>query len=176
MKILVMNSGSSSVKFQVLDMAQESLLLKGIVERIGSTRAVLSFSPADGHKINDVREVLDHGAALRLIMQTITKPALKVVASPGELEGVGHRVVHGGEEFSESVLIDDHVCEAIAHCAQFAPLHNPPNLQGIEVCRELMPDTPQVAVFDTAFHNQMPPAAYLYGLPIALYRLRGIRR
>ena len=176
MRILVLNSGSSSVKFQILDMEDQSVLLKGIVERIGSTRAVLSYQPSEGHKISDVREVLDQDAALRLIVQTITKPELGVIASTDELDGVGHRVVHGGEEFSESVEIDERVTEAIARCAQFAPLHNPPNLRGIEVCRNLMPGTPQVAVFDTAFHNQMPARAYLYGLPLSLYRLLGIRR
>lgn len=174
MKILVLNSGSSSVKFQVLEV--DRVLLKGIVEKIGSTRAILSYDSPEGHRIRDVREVPDHDEALLLITETITKTELGVLRSISEIEGVGHRVVHGGEEFSESVLIDERVVEAIDFCSQFAPLHNPPNLRGIEVCRKLMPDTPQVAVFDTAFHNRMPARAYLYGLPAAIYRNLGIRR
>jgi acetate kinase len=176
MKILVLNSGSSSVKFQLLQMDGQEVLLKGLVEKIGSTRAILGYDSPQGHRIRDVREIPNHDEALRLIMETITRPELGILSGIEEIRGVGHRVVHGGEEFSESVLIDERVIEAIERCTQFAPLHNPANLQGIQVCLRLMPDTPQVAVFDTAFHNRMPEHAYLYALPAAVYRALGIRR
>jgi acetate kinase len=176
MKILVLNSGSSSVKFQVLEMENETLLLKGLVEKIGSSRAVLSHQPRGKHKISDVREILTHEEALRLILETLVKTEPRVVESLEELDAVGHRVVHGGEEFSDSVLLDRNVVEAIRRCSQFAPLHNPHNLKGIEICTRLLPGVPQVGVFDTAFHHHMPPRAYLYGLPLSVYRKLGIRR
>ena len=176
MKVLVLNSGSSSVKFQLMRMEDESLLAKGIVERIGSSDAIITYQPADKNKIREIREVPNHTIAIEMVLSLLQHPQHGVIKDKAEIDGIGHRVVHGGEDFSESVLITDKVKATIRKCIQFAPLHNPHNLKGIEACEALLPGVPQVGVFDTAFHQTIPPKAFIYGLPYALYRKLSIRR
>jgi acetate kinase len=176
MNVLVLNSGSSSVKFQFMRMEDEGLLAKGIVEKIGSSDAIVTYQPEGRNKIREIREVLNHSVAIEMVLNLLLSPQHGVIREKSEIGGIGHRVVHGGEEFSESVLITDRVKSTIQRCIQFAPLHNPHNLKGIEACDLLLPAIPQVAVFDTAFHQTIPAKAYIYGLPYALYRKLGIRR
>ena len=176
MKVLVLNSGSSSVKFQLIRTEDETLLAKGIVEKIGSSDAIISYQPEGGNKIREIREVLNHGVAIEMVLSLLLHPQRGVIRDKAEIDGIGHRVVHGGEDFSDSVLITDKVKSSIRRCILFAPLHNPHNLKGIEACESLLPGVPQVAVFDTAFHQTIPPKAYIYGLPYALYKKLGIRR
>ena len=177
MKVLVINCGSSSLKYQVLDMTNESLQAKGLVERIGMEGSVITHEKIG----NDDKFVLrtpmeDHKAAIALVLDAISDDVHGVVKSMDEIGAVGHRVVHAGEKYAESVLIDDDVIEVLEDCIDLAPLHNPPNLLGIAACNELMPDTPMVAVFDTAFHQTMPPESYIYALPYEYYQKYGIRR
>jgi len=175
-KILVLNLGSSSVKFQFIETEGEAVLAKGLVEKIGSTGALLRYAHGAEKEIREITEVPNHDAAIRLVLSTLMHPRDGVIQSVDEIGGIGHRVVHGGEEFSRSVLITSEVRGAIERCCQFAPLHNPHNLKGIDVCARLMPGKPQVAVFDTAFHQKMPPESFLYAIPYGLYRKLGIRR
>jgi acetate kinase len=181
MKILVLNCGSSSIKFQLIETDVEMIasnadrcIAKGSVERIGTDEAVLHLTVPPNPERSLTEEMLDHQAALNRAMQAFKEA--KVVADISQIEAVGHRVVHGGERFSASVLIDEEVEKAIQQCSELAPLHNPHNLRGYLVARKLMPQVPQVAVFDTAFHQTMPPKAYLYGLPFTYYRRYRIRR
>jgi acetate kinase len=176
MNVLVLNSGSSSVKFQFMRMEDEGLLAKGIVEKIGSSDAIVTYQPEGRNKIREIREVLNHSVAIEMVLNMLLSPHHGVIRDKSEIGGIGHRVVHGGEEFAESVLITDKVKATIQRCIQFAPLHNPHNLKGIEACETLLPGVPQVGVFDTAFHQTIPPKAYIYGLPYTLYRKLGIRR
>ena len=176
MKILVLNSGSSSIKFQFMRMEDERLLAKGIVEKIGSSDAIVTYQPEGRNRIREIREVLNHAVAIELVLNLLLSAQHGVIHEKTEIDGIGHRVVHGGEDFADSVLITDKVKAAIRKCIQFAPLHNPPNLKGIEAGEALLPGVPQVAVFDTAFHQTIPPKAYIYGLPYALYRKLSIRR
>lgn len=176
MKVLVLNSGSSSVKFQFMRMEDEGLLAKGIVEKIGSSDAIVTYQPEGRNRIREIREVPGHSVAIEMVLNLLLSPQHGVISQKGEIGGIGHRVVHGGEDFAESVLITDKVKATIRKCIQFAPLHNPHNLKGIEACETLLPGVPQVAVFDTAFHQTIPPRAYIYGLPYALYRKLSIRR
>ncbi len=176
MKILVLNCGSSSVKFQLMEMDPERLLCRGIVEKIGSANALLRYRPEGKPEIKEVQEVLDHSAAINLALSTMMHARYGVIKDKSEIAGVGHRTVHGGEKFAGSVLIDERVLRSIRECIEFAPLHNPHNLKGIEVCQRLLPDVRQVAVFDTAFHQTMSPTSYIYGLPYALYEKLHIRR
>jgi acetate kinase len=176
MKVLVLNSGSSSVKFQFIRMSDESLLAKGIVEKIGSSDAIITYQPEGKNKLREIREVPNHSVAIEMVLDLLLHPQHGVIRDKSEIEGIGHRVVHGGEDFSDSVLITDRVKAVIRKCIQFAPLHNPANLKGIEACDIQLPGIPQVGVFDTAFHQTIPPKAYIYGLPYALYRKLGIRR
>jgi acetate kinase len=176
MKILVLNCGSSSLKFQFVNMDGEQVLAKGLVEKIGSTGALLRYSHGRAKEIREVAEIPNHDAAISLVLSTLMHPRDGVIGAVEEIDGIGHRVVHGGEEFSESVLITAAVRTAIERCCQFAPLHNPHNLKGIEVCERLMPGIVQVAVFDTAFHQKMPAESFLYAIPYGLYRKLGIRR
>ena len=176
MKVLVLNSGSSSVKFQFMRMEDEGLLAKGIVEKIGSSDAIVTYQPEGRTRIREIREVLNHSVAIEMVLGLLLHPQHGVIRQKNEIDGIGHRVVHGGEDFSESVLITDKVKATIRKCIQFAPLHNPHNLKGIEACEELLPGVPQVGVFDTAFHQTIPPKAYIYGLPYVLYRKLGVRR
>jgi len=175
MKILVLNSGSSSIRFELFDMEdQERRLVKGIADKIGLKDSFLRTEDADGKQEHRPVALPDHRAALRAACDVVHQ-AVGGEAADG-IDGVGHRVVHGGEEFHESVLIDDDVMAVLRRLCELAPLHNPPNLLGIEVCRQTLPGVPNVAVFDTALHQTMPPKAYLYGLPMDLYRKRGIRK
>jgi acetate kinase len=176
MKVLVLNSGSSSVKFQFVRMQDESLLAKGIVEKIGSSDAIIQYQPEGKNKIREIREVRNHEMAIEMVLSLLRHPQHGVIRDQSEIAGIGHRVVHGGEDFSASVLITDKVKAAVRKCIQFAPLHNPANLKGIEACEALLPGIPQIGVFDTAFHQTIPPHAYIYGLPYALYQKLRIRR
>jgi len=176
MYILVLNCGSSSVKFQLFDRRTEESMARGVVDRIGSSLAGIKYRPADGPQIKQQRPVLHHSEAIEKALRLLSSSEHGVMKNKSEVRAVGHRVVHGGEKFVDSVLIDDAVMEQIEVCSQFAPLHNPHNLRGIKAAEELMPGIPQIAVFDTAFHQTMKPEAYLYGLPIDLYRTLGIRR
>ncbi|HHV65231.1 MAG TPA: acetate kinase [Peptococcaceae bacterium] len=176
MKILVINSGSSSLKYQLMDMDTNKAIAKGLVERIGLPGAILTHRPADGEKEIITAELPDHNAAIKLVLEAIVHPEYGVIKSLEEIDAVGHRVLHGGEKVSGSVLVDDNVKKAIEECIELGPLHNPANLAGILACEKLMPTTPQVAVFDTAFHQTMPPEAYLYGIPYELYEKYKIRR
>ncbi len=176
MKILVLNCGSSSVKFQLFETDTEQAIFRGLVEKIGSSSAVLSFRAVGKRDFREVREIVDHEEAVGLVLSMLAHPEQGVVSSLSEIDAVGHRVVHGGQSFSESVVITDKVIQEIEYCCQFAPLHNPHNLKGIEAVKKKLPSMFQVAVFDTAFHQHMPQKAYLYGLPYGLYEKRGIRK
>lgn len=176
MKVLVINCGSSSLKYQVLDMTNESLLAKGLVERIGMDGSVITHEKIGMDKVKTEVPMDDHKEAIKQVLDAVQNEEYGVVKSMDEIGAVGHRVVHAGEKFAESVLIDDAVIAALEECVELAPLHNPPNLLGIAACKDLMPTTPMVAVFDTAFHQTMPPEAYLYALPYEYYEKYGIRK
>ncbi len=173
--ILVLNCGSSSLKYDVIRMPHRASLGKGLVERIGEAKGCLE-QKAGEKKLVIEQAIKDHREALELVMRAITDPDEGIIKNISEISGVGHRVVHGGDKYASSVIIDESVIAAIEEFIELAPLHNPPNLTGILVSRELMPDLPQVAVFDTAFHQTMPPHAYLYGLPRKFYEEFKIRR
>jgi len=176
MLILVINCGSSSVKYQLIQTTTGESLAKGSVERIGMSGAVLSISRSDGYHRKFGVECLDHTQAIEQILTYLEHPKHGVIKDKSEVEAVGHRVVHGGQEFSESVLIDEEVIAKIRRCIELAPLHNPHNIRGINAALRSLPDVPQVAVFDTAFHSTLPPKAYYYPLPHVLYRRYEIRR
>lgn len=176
MKVLVINCGSSSLKFQLIDAESEQCLAKGICERIGIDGSMITYAREGGEKERKVTPMPDHTEAIRLVLEALTNPKTGVVASLDEIGAVGHRVVHGGEKFAQSVVLDREVLAAVEECNDLAPLHNPANLIGIEACRKLMPDTPMVGVFDTAFHQTMPEEAYMYGLPYEYYQKYKVRR
>lgn len=177
MKVLVLNSGSSSVKYQVVDTVTGRPLVVGVVERIGAGGAILDqMRPADGVRIRESASVLDHRDAIRSVLELVSDTERGAVTSLDEIEAVGHRVVHGGERFTETALIDAEVVDGIRDCIGLAPLHNPHNLSGILAARDRLPAIPHVAVFDTAFHADMPPKAYHYAVPYVLYRRHRIRR
>ena len=164
MKILVVNAGSSSLKYQLIDMDGEKELAKGLVERIGIEGSKLKHSAGD-KKTEIVQEIPDHEAAAQLMLKILQDPEFGVIKSTDEIGAVGHRVLHGGSAFTASVIVNDAAKQAIRDCFPLGPLHNPANLMGIEACEKVMKGTPQVAVFDTAFHQTMPPKAYMYGVP-----------
>lgn len=176
MKVLVLNCGSSSIKYQFMDTSLSIALAKGMVERIGMSSAILTHQPHDREKIKIVGEILDHTIAIEYVVAVLLSPNHGVIKDKKEIDAIGHRVVHGGETFSGSVLITDQVMKALRENIELAPLHNPPNIKGIQATRELLPSTPQVGVFDTSFHVKMPPHAYLYGIPYELYKKYKIRR
>jgi len=176
MKILVINAGSSSVKFQLYEMEDESVLAKGKVERIGMDSAILSYEPSGKQEVRQVEEILEHTTAIRKVLDLLTDPEHGVLASTGEIQAVGHRVVHGGESFSSSVIINDEVKQEIKRLFDLAPLHNPAHLLGIQAVERNMPEVPQAVVFDTAFHQTMPPQSYLYPIPMVLYKKHKVRR
>jgi acetate kinase len=176
MKILVLNCGSSSIKYQFIDTGKQQALAKGIVERIGMSSAVLSHKRYDGDEIKIVGEILDHTIGIEYVLGVMLSKNHGVIEDKSAIEAVGHRVVHGGETFTDSVLITDKVIEVLQDNIELAPLHNPPNIKGIMAVKRIMPDTPQCGVFDTAFHTKMPPEAYLYGIPFELYKKYKIRR
>lgn len=175
MKVLVINCGSSSLKYQLIDSETEQVMAKGICERI-KLDGVLTHQATGKEKIQIESPMPDHSAAVKLVLKYLTDETLGAIESLDEIRAVGHRVVHGGEKFASAVMIDDEVLAAIEECNDLAPLHNPANLIGIRACQELMPGVPQVAVFDTAFHQTMPDYAYIYGLPYELYEKYKIRR
>ena len=177
MKILVINAGSSSLKYQLIDMETEHLLAKGLCERIGID-GHLKHTPLIGGKpvFDEDLAMPTHSEAIAAVIDKLTSAEYGVVTSMKEIDAVGHRVVHGGEKFACSVKIDDAVMAALEECTPFAPLHNPANITGIEACKEVMPNTPMVAVFDTAFHQTMPPVAYTYPIPYEYYKNDKIRR
>ena len=175
MKILVINSGSSSIKYQCFDMTTQAVLATGLVERIGEPAGRLIHRPAGKPQVERNNAIPTHRDGLAQVAALLLDPVEGIIESPNEINAVGHRVVHGGERFSAPTVIDDAVRETIRDLAPLAPLHNPPNLVGIEVAGELFPDAIQVAVFDTAFHQTMPPEAYRYAIPAALYDEHRIR-
>lgn len=176
MNILVINCGSSSLKFQLIDAQTEQLIAKGLCERIGIEGSQLVYQPAGGAKEETVTPMPDHTKAIELVLGALTNEKTGVVKSLQEIGAVGHRIVHGGEKFAASTVITDEVIAAIEACNDLAPLHNPANLIGIAACQKLMPETPMVGVFDTAFHQTMPKEAYLYGLPYEYYEKYQVRR
>ncbi|MBN2367074.1 MAG: acetate kinase [Calditrichaeota bacterium] len=176
MKVLVLNAGSSSVKYQLIIPEERKVLAKGLVERIGLSGAMLSHETFDKSPVKMTGEILDHRVAIEYVLSILLSPRHGVLKDKNEIDAVGHRVVHGGEAFSGSVLINSDMINEMTKCIDFAPLHNPPNLKGIAAAKSLLPDVPQVGVFDTAFHQTMPSHAYIYGLPYTLYKRHGIRR
>lgn len=176
MNILVINCGSSSLKFQLIDSETEKCIAKGLCERIGIEGSRITYTPDGGEKEQTVTPMPDHTEAIRLVLEALTNEKTGVVKSLDEIGAVGHRIVHGGEKFAASTIITDDVMKAIEECNDLAPLHNPANLIGINACKKLMPATPMVAVFDTAFHQTMPEEAYMYGLPYEYYEKYKIRR
>ncbi len=174
--VLVINCGSSSLKFQLINSKSEAVIAKGLCERIGIEGSQMTYTPADGVKQETVTPMKDHTEAIRLVLGALTDKENGVVKSLDEIGAVGHRLVHGGENFASSTLITDEVIKAIEECNDLAPLHNPANLIGISACKELMPNTPMAGVFDTAFHQTMPEEAYLYGLPYHYYEDYKVRR
>ncbi len=175
MKILVINAGSTTLKYQLINSDDESVIAKGLCERIGGT-GVINYNKRDGSKASETVEMPDHSVALGLVIEKLTDPEFGLVKDLSEIDAVGHRVVHGGESFSKSVVVDDQILEEIRACSDLAPLHNPANILGINACRKLMPNVPNVAVFDTAFHQTMPEKAYIYGLPYSYYEKYKVRR
>lgn len=177
MKILVINCGSSSVKYQLFDMSSENVLAKGNVERIGMDTAILTHQSAGKEVIKKVTQILEHKEAIRQVLRSLLDQQTGVISSVGEIAAVGHRVVHGGESFSDAALINDEVKQSIRQYFELAPLHNPANLKGILAFEEVLGrDVPMVAVFDTAFHQTMPEESYLYAIPMVLYKRHKIRR
>lgn len=176
MKILVLNCGSSSIKFQFFDMNGEKVLSKGLVEKIGLNGSCLKLEKESGEKVVFEGEILDHKIGIEYVLGVLTSQKHGCISNLNEITAVGHRVVHGGERFNASVIINNDVIAEMEKCIDLAPLHNPPNLKGIEAISELIPDMKQVAVFDTAFHQTMPKHAYMYGIPYSLYLKYSIRR
>ncbi len=178
MKILIINCGSSSLKFQLINSEDDSVLAKGLCERIGLEGSQLVYQPAGSGSDKEIvkEEMPNHKKAVEMVINALTNEKTSVIKDLSDVGAVGHRIVHGGEKFAKSVIIDDEVIEAIKECNDLAPLHNPANLIGIMACKELMPKTPMVAVFDTAFHQTMPAKAYLYGLPYEYYEDYKVRR
>ncbi len=175
MKILVLNSGSSSLKYQLIDMTNEEVIAKGNFERIGQDNSFLT------HKVDDEKYVIEHAVknheeAIKVVLSALTEADYAVIKDLSEIDAIGHRIVHGGEHFTKSVIVDDNVIEEIKKAAALAPLHNGAAVKGIEACRHLMPEKPMVTVFDTAFHQTMPEHAYIYAIPYEYYEKYGVRR
>lgn len=176
MKIFVVNCGSSSIKYQLIDMENESVIAKGLVERIGIEGSVLTHTPAGKNKVRLESAIPDHVDGIKKVLAALVDPNHGVIRSMDEIDAVGHRVVHGGEVFGESVVITPEVLNQIEDLSDMAPLHQPANIAGIRACQKLMPGTPQVAAFDTAFHQTMPPVAYMFGVKYEEYKKFGIRK
>ncbi|MEQ8200493.1 MAG: acetate kinase [Syntrophomonadaceae bacterium] len=176
MKVLVVNTGSSSIKYQVFNMEDESVLAKGLLDRVGIPGTVLVHEPEGKEEVTIKQDMPDHTAGMKLVLDVLTDPVHGCIRSLDEIGAVGHRVVHGGEQFADSVVITDEVKQVIRDCFDIAPLHNPPNLMGIEACQLLMPEVTHVGVFDTAFHQTMTPEYYIYALPYDVYERYKIRR
>jgi len=176
MKILVLNCGSSSIKYKLFDMDKNDVIAQGGIEKIGMKGSFLKLTDANGEKVIIEKEIPEHTCGVKFIFEVLTTGKYAVLKSLGELNAVGHRMVHGGEKFNKSVLLTPEVLEAFAACNDLAPLHNPANLKGVNAVSELLPNIPQVGVFDTAFHQTMPDYAYLYAIPYELYQKYGVRR
>jgi len=176
MNVLVINCGSSSIKYQLINSDQRKALAVGSVERIGMADAILTHQPHGRRQVTVAGEILDHIQAIEYTLAILLSANHGVIRDKSEIDAVGHRVVHGGEKFSEAAIITDEVMEQIEECIQLAPLHNPHNVRGIQACQRLLPGVPEVAVFDTAFHQTMPDYAYIYALPWTLYKRHAIRR
>jgi acetate kinase len=176
MKILVLNCGSSSVKYQLVDTETQVALAKGLVSRIGMSASVLSHKPWDRPEVKVSAEILDHIVAIEFVVSMLLSPNHGVIKDKAEIDAVGHRVVHGGEEFTKSVLITPELMSTLRSLIELAPLHNPHNIRGINACQKTLPHVPQVAVFDTAFHHKMPAHAHIYGIPYLFYKKYRIRR
>lgn len=176
MNVLVINCGSSSLKYQLIDSSSEKVLAKGLCERIGIDGSAITHQPAGKEKVKTEVDMQDHTTAVKLVIEKLTDAAVGVILSLDEIDAVGHRLVHGGEKFATSVLITDEVIKAVEECNDLAPLHNPANLIGIDSCKAIMPNVPMVGVFDTAFHQTMPRKAYLYGVPYEYYEKHKVRR
>ncbi len=176
MLTLVINCGSSSVKYNLIDTTEEKNLCRGLVERIGAVTSIVKHEPEGMRHTKSTKSIANHTEALHEIMNYLLDTENKIISSRSDIEAVGHRVVHGGEMFKDSVLIDEDVLKAIEQAFDLAPLHNPPNLKGIQAAKENLPDIPHVAVFDTAFHHSLPNKAFLYGIPNRLYRRYKIRK
>jgi len=176
MKVLVINSGSSSIKYQLFDMDNESVLAKGLIERIGIPNSIINHYPKDKEPVITYIDIPNHKVGIKLLIDALLHSEYGVIKDMTEISAVGHRVVHGGEKFSGSVLLAEEVMNVLRECIELAPLHNPANILGIEVCKELMPGVPQVGVFDTAFHQTIPECAYLYGIPYKFYKKYKVRR
>lgn len=176
MNILVMNCGSSSLKYQLIDSESEKVLAKGLCERIGIDGSGITHQPAGGNKVTMEVAMPDHTVAVQLVIDKLTDKEAGVIGSLAEIDAVGHRIVHGGEKFASSVILTEEVEKQVEECSDLAPLHNPANLIGIRSCRKVMPAVPMVGVFDTAFHQTMPKKAYMYGLPLEYYEKYKVRR
>ncbi len=176
MNVLVINCGSSSLKYQLINMDDESVLAKGLVERIGIEGSLLKHEKTGLEKLVIEEDLKNHKDAINLVLKTLLDARYGAVNSLDEIDAIGHRVVHGAEKFAHSVIIDDEVISTMKECIGLAPLHNPPNIIGIEACREILPEVPMVGVFDTAFHQTMPPVSFIYPLPYELYEDLKIRR
>ena len=176
MKVLVINTGSSSLKYQLINMIDESVLAIGLCDRIGIDNSFLKHTKSGGDTVVFDKTLPNHKIAIQEVLRALTDEKTGVISNMSEISAVGHRVVHGGEKFSASVLIDEEVMVALRECIDLAPLHNPPNIIGIEACKEIMPNIPMVAVFDTAFHQTMPKKSYIYALPYEVYKKYAVRR
>ncbi len=176
MKVLVINTGSSSLKYQLIDMTNESVLAKGVCDRIGLEHSFLKHSKIGSDTVIIEKDLYNHKVAVQEVLSALTDGKTGVIASMSEIGAVGHRIVHGGEKFQDSVVIDNKVMDAIKECVELAPLHNPSNIIGIEACQQIMPNIPMIAVFDTAFHQTMPSHAYIYALPYEIYEKYRLRK
>jgi len=176
MKILVINAGSSSIKYQLFDMTNESVLASGLVERIGMDSSIVTHKPTGKEEVVEVKEILDHVAGVKRVIELLTSETSGVIKSMDEVDAVGHRIVHGGESFKNSVLVTDEVKQEIKRLYSLAPLHNPAHMMGIQGVEANLPNVPQVVVFDTAFHQTMPKSSYMYALPQRLYKQHQVRR
>ena len=176
MKILVLNCGSSSIKYQLFDMETKTVLAKGGIEKIGLEGSFLKLTLPDGEKVTLTKDIPEHTTGVRFIFSVLTGEEYGVVKSISEIDAVGHRMVHGGEKFSKSVLLNDEVMETFIACTDLAPLHNPANIKGVNAVKDIAPDMPQVGVFDTSFHQTLPDYAYMYAVPYELYENYGVRR
>ena len=176
MKVLVLNCGSSSIKYKLFDMEQKSVIAQGGIEKIGLKDSFLKFTLPSGEKKILEKDIPEHTVGVEFILQTLTSPEYGAIKSLDEINAVGHRMVHGGEKFSESVLLTQEVLDAFTACNDLAPLHNPANLKGVRAVEAILPNVPQIGVFDTAFHQTMPDYAYMYAVPYELYTKYGVRR
>ncbi len=176
MKVLVINAGSSSLKYQLIDMTNEAVLAKGLCDRIGIENSFIKQSKGDEEAVVINKVLKNHKDAIEAVIAALTDEKIGVIKNMSEIAAVGHRIVHGGEKFNSSAVINEKVMDAVRECIDIAPLHNPPNIIGIEACQQIMPDVPMVGVFDTTFHSSMPDYAYLYAIPYELYEKYGIRK